>query len=175
MNLQNQSPTEIINWFSNNEPLSGYGKIVLGESLIKNGKSGEGIKLIKEGFVNADLSTNDLKYFRKKFKNILDKSDYINRADQYAWEGKNWDLKRIIRYLPSDYQLLYTARQILISRGYGVDEAIKQVPKNLKNDAGLKYDRLQWRRTNGRVDRSIEIINHIKNNKRYLVSPDQVL
>ncbi len=45
---------------------------------------------------------------------------------------KHWDLKRIIRYLPKDYQLLYTARQILISRGYGVDEAIKKVPQKLK-------------------------------------------
>ncbi|MDC3139441.1 lytic transglycosylase domain-containing protein [Candidatus Pelagibacter sp.] len=173
MNLQNHSPKEIINWFSNNEPLSGYGKMVLGESLIKIGKSGEGIKLIKEGFINADLSTNDLKYFRKKFKNILDTSDYISRADHYAWEGKSWDLKRIIRYLPSEYQLLYTARQILISRGYGVDDAIKKVPNNLKNDAGLKYDRLKWRRKKGRVDSSLEILNNIENTKEYLVRPDK--
>ena len=60
---------------------------MLGESLIKIGRSGEGIKLVKEGFVNADLNTNSLKYFRKRFKNILDTSDYIKRADYYAWEG----------------------------------------------------------------------------------------
>ena len=101
INLQNQSPTEIINWFQSNKPLSGYGKMMLGESFIKTGKSGDGIRLIKEGFINADLNTNNLKYFRKKFKNILDTSDYINRADYYAWEGKHWDLKRVIRYLPS--------------------------------------------------------------------------
>ena len=173
INLQNQSPSEIINWFTKNEPLSGYGKMMLGESLIKIGKSGEGIKLVKEGFVNADLNTNSLKYFRKKFKNILDTSDYIKRADYYAWEGKHWDLKRIIRYLPKDYQLLYTARQILISRGYGVDEAIKKVPQKLKNDPGLKYDRLKWRRKKGRVDSSLEILNDIQNTKEYLVRPDK--
>ena len=49
--------------------------MMLGESLIKTGKSGDGIRLIKEGFINADLNTNNLKYFRKKFKNILDTSD----------------------------------------------------------------------------------------------------
>ncbi len=173
INLQNQSPSEVINWLTKNEPLSGYGKIMLGESLIKIGRSGEGIKLVKEGFVNADLNTNNLKYFRKKFKNILDTSDYIKRADYYAWEGKHWDLKRIIRYLPKDYQLLYTARQILISRGYGVDEAIKKVPQKLKNDPGLKYDRLKWRRKKGRVDSSLEILNDIQNTKEYLVRPDK--
>ena len=173
INLQNHSSTEIINWFQSNEPLSGYGKMMLGESLIRVGKSGEGIKLVKEGFVNADLNTNSLKYFRKKFKNTLDTSDYIKRADYYAWEGKHWDLKRIIRYLPKDYQLLYTARQILISRGYGVDEAIKKVPQKLKNDPGLKYDRLKWRRKKGRVDSSLEILNDIQNTKKYLVRPDK--
>jgi len=159
--------------FQDNEPLSGYGKIMLGESFIKTGKSSDGIKLIKEGFINADLNTNNLKYFRKKFKNILDTSDYINRADYYAWEGKYWDLKRVIKYLPSDYQLLYTARQILISRGYGVDEAIKKVPKNFKNDAGLNYDRLKWRRKKGRVDSALEILNNVKNTEEYLVRPDK--
>ncbi len=173
INLNSQSPSEIINWLTKNEPLSGYGKMMLGESLIKIGRSGEGIKLIKEGFVNADLNTNNLKYFRKKFKNILDTSDYIKRADYYAWEGKHWDLKRIIRYLPKDYQLLYTARQILISRGYGVDEAIKKVPQKLKKDSGLKYDRLKWRRKKGRVDSSLEILNDIQNTKEYLVRPDK--
>ncbi len=173
INLQSHSPTEIINWFGSNEPLSGYGKMMLGESLIKTGKSGDGIRLIKEGFISADLNTNNLKYFRKKFKNILDTSDYINRADYYAWEGKHWDLKRVIRYLPNEYQLLYTARQILISRGYGVDEAIKKVPKSFKNDAGLNYDRLKWRRKKGRVDSSLEILNKVKNSDEYLVRPDK--
>ncbi len=173
INSQNQSASEIINWLTKNRPLSGYGKMMLGESLIEIGRSNEGIKLVKEGFVNADLSTNDLKYFRKKFKNVLNTSDYINRADYYAWEGKHWDLKRIIRYLPKDYQLLYTARQILISRGYGVDEAIKKVPQKFKNDPGLKYDRLKWRRKKGRVDSSLEILNDIQNTKKYLVRPDK--
>ncbi len=173
INLQNQSPTEIINWFQSNKPLSGYGKMMLGESLIKTGKSGDGIRLIKEGFINADLNTNNLKYFRKKFKKILDTSDYINRADYYAWEGKHWDLKKVIRYLPNEYQLLYTARQILISRGYGVDEAIKKVPKKFKNDAGLNYDRLKWRRKKGRVDSSLEILNKVKNTEEYLVRPNK--
>ncbi len=171
--LQNHSPTEIIKWFQTNEPLSGYGKMMLGESLIKAGKSYEGVKLIKKGFINADLNTSNLKYFRKKFKNILDTSDYVNRADYYAWEGKHWDLKRIIRYLPSEHQLLYTARHLLITRGYGVDEAIKKVPKNLKNDAGLNYDRLKWRRKKGRVDSSLEILNKIKNTEEYLIRPEK--
>ena len=79
----------------------------------------------------------------------------------------------MLRYLPKDYQLLYTARQILMSKSYGVDKAIKNVPSKFKNDAGLNYDRLKWRRKRGRVDGSLEILLKIKNDKKYLVRPDK--
>ncbi len=103
----------------------------------------------------------------------MNSNDYIKRADYLAWENKYWDLKRMLRYLPKDYQLLYTARQLLMSRSYGVDSAISNVPTSLKKDSGLNYDRLKWRRKRGRVDSSLEILLSIKNNKDYMVRPDK--
>jgi len=167
------SPKKIINWFGFNEPLSGYGKLILGESFMVTGSIEKGTKLIKEGWVTADLSRADMKFFRKKYKKYLTAADYIQRADYLAWENKYWDLKRMLRYLPKDYQLLYTARQVLMSKSYGVDKAIKNVPNKFKNDAGLNYDRLKWRRKRGRTDDSLEILLKIKNNKNYLVRPDK--
>ena len=164
---------KIINWFGGNEPHSGFGKMILGESYLLTGDKSKGINLIKEGWITAKLSKNDLKFFRKKFKKYLNSKDYIKRADYLAWNGKHWDLKRLTRYLPKDYELLYTARQILISKGYGVDQAIKNVPQKFKNDAGLNYDRLKWRRKKGRVDSSVEILLKIRNDKDYLVMPEK--
>ena len=166
-------PKKIINWFGPNEPLSGYGKMILGESLIAIGNVQKGKKLIKDGWITADLNRSNMKFFRKKYKEFLDSTDYIKRADYLAWENKYWDLKRMLRYLPKDYQLLYTARQILMSKSYGVDQAIKNIPNKLKNDAGLNYDRLKWRRKRGRIDDSLEILLKIKNEKNYLIRPDK--
>jgi soluble lytic murein transglycosylase len=173
MSLRNQSPNEIISWFNNNQPKSGFGEIILGESLLKLGNNEKGIALIKKGFIRADLTKNDLKFFRKKFKKYLSEEDYIKRADFLAWENKYWDLKRMLRYLPKNYQYLYTARHLLMSKSYGVDTAIKKVPSNLKSDPGLNYDRLKWRRKRGRVDSSLEILLNIKNNKEYMIRPDK--
>ena len=173
ISLNNQTPDEIINWFQKYKPISGFGEMMLGESLIKNGNKDKGLKLVKKGFIRADLSKGDLIYFRKKFKKYLSKDDYIKRADYLAWENKYWDLKRMLRYLPKDFQSLYTARQLLMTRGYGVDAAIKKVPQKLKNDPGLNYDRLKWRRKKGRVDSSLEILLKIKNTKDYMIRPDK--
>ena len=173
LSIKNISAKKIINWFKGTEPLSGYGKLILGESIIIEGNIPEGIKLIKEGWITADLSRSQMKIFRKNFKKYLTAEDYIKRADYLAWENKYWDLKRMLRYLPKDYELLYTARQILMSKSYGVDQAIKNVPNKFKNDAGLNYDRLKWRRKRGRIDSSLEILQKIKNDKDYLVRPDK--
>ena len=167
------SPKKIINWFGVEEPLSGYGMLVLGESFIQTGDSEKGIALIKRGWITAELSRDSMKSLSKKYRKYLDSKDYINRADYLAWENKYWDLKTMLPYLPKDYQLLYTARQILMSKSYGVDQAIKNVPQKFKNDAGLNHDRLKWRRKRGRIDSSLEILFSIKNDKDYLVRPDK--
>ena len=167
------SPKKIINWFGVDEPLSGYGMLVLGESFIQTGDNEKGIALIKRGWITAELSRANMKSLSKKYRKYLNSKDYVNRADYLAWENKYWDLKRMLPYLPKDYQLLYTARQILMSKSYGVDQAIKNVPQKFKNDAGLNHDRLKWRRKRGRIDSSLEILSSIKNNKDYLVRPDK--
>ena len=167
------SPNKIINWFGPNEPFSGFGKMILGESHIKKGNVEEGISLIKDGWITADLNRSNMKFYRNRYKKYLNANDYIKRADHLAWENKYWDLKRMLRYLPKDYELLYNARQILMSKSYGVDKAIQNVPDKLKNDAGLNYDRLKWRRKRGRVDSSLEILFKIKVDKDYLVRPDK--
>ena len=167
------SPKKIIKYFENEKPLSGYGEIILGESYIDVGETTIGISLIKNGWIKADLSKLELRSFRKKYKKYLNSDDHIKRADYLAWENKYWDLKRMLRYLPKDQQLLYTARQLLMSKSYGVDNAINKVPGYLKNDAGLNYDRLKWRRKRGRVDSSLEILKKIKNTQDYMVRPDK--
>jgi soluble lytic murein transglycosylase len=167
------TPSKVIDWFKYEAPLSGYGRMILGESYIITGKITEGTRLVKDGWVTADLSKSELKYFRKKFKKYLNVDDYVKRADYLAWNNKYWDLKRMLRYLPKNYELLYNARQLLMSKSYGVDTAISKVPAKFKNDAGLNYDRLKWRRKRGRIDDSAEILLKIKNTKDYLVRPDK--
>jgi soluble lytic murein transglycosylase len=156
--LENTSPKSIINWFDDNEPLSGTGKIKLGEAYLKVKEIEIGTKLIKSGWVTADLSKTDVRYYRKKFRRILNTSDHLKRADHLAWDNQYWDLKRMLPYLPKNEKLLYNARFILMTNSYGVDKAISDVPKELINDLGLQYNRLKWRTRRNRLEGSLEIL-----------------
>ena len=172
INLNSNSPNTVIGWFESSPPLSGFGKIKLGESYFLKGDFEKAEQFIKDGWINASLSSKDLRYLNKKYKKFLNSSDHLKRADYMAWEYKYWDLKRILRYLPKDYRALYNARQILMSNSYGVDDAISKVPNNLKSDIGLRYDRLKWRSRRGRTESSLEIIDQAPLNKDELVRAD---
>ncbi len=172
INLKTNSPASILRWFNKEDPFSSFGKIKLGEIYIQQGDKDLGAKLIKEGWIQAKLSKAQLRYLRKKYKKIITVEDNIKRADWHAWEGKHWDVQRMLRYLPKEETLLYKARQLLMSRSYGVDEAIKKVPARLKNDIGLQYDRLKWRRRRGRLDPSLEILFKVPNDPSKLKRPD---
>ena len=171
--LRNISPTSVINWFEKNPPLGGLGKIKLAEAFLDQGKTEEVKRLIKDGWVTAEIRKNDLGYYRAKFKKFLTSEDHLRRADYLAWEKKYWDLKRMLKYLPSDERALYNARQILMSNSYGVDNAISKVPEHLKNDPGLEFDRLRWRNRRGRLESSLEVLFKNSNRtERQMIRPD---
>ena len=80
LSTKNISPKKIVDWFGPNEPLSGFGKMILGESFILLGNIQEGSSLIKEGWVTAELNKSELRFYRKKFKKYLNnlfKSQYL--------------------------------------------------------------------------------------------------
>jgi soluble lytic murein transglycosylase len=170
--IQKTSPTEIIEWFTDQGPLSGTGKLKLSEAYLAINEDKLAYELIKDGWITADLTRNDLKYYARKYKKILNRTDHVKRADYLAWNSEYWDLKRMLPYLPKDLKLLYNARFVLMTHSYGVDKAISEVPENLKKDIGLQYDRLKWRNRRNRLDGSLEILNQAPLGEENLIRAD---
>ena len=172
INSKDVKTKDVIKFFEKVEPLSGYGKIMLGEAFLTKGEKQKAHDLISDGFKTANLSTEDHRYLNKKYKNLLTNDDYIERAKYLAWEQDFYELRRTLRYLPKGYKELYFARFALMTRSYGVDSAIAKVPPQFKNDIGLQFDRAKWRRKRGRYDSALEIINQLPQDPKLLVKPD---
>ncbi|MEY3824890.1 MAG: hypothetical protein RLZZ13_852, partial [Pseudomonadota bacterium] len=158
INFDNNTPSSIIEYFTNNPPLSGFGKLRLAEALLENNQAEKSKSLVKDGFKDAELSKNDLRYFSKIFKKFLTQEDFALRADYFAYEAKYQDLRDTIEYLNPDYQKLYNARAALFTKR-SADNLIAQVPQYLKEDPGLIYDRIKWRRKKARFDDALTLIN----------------
>ena len=91
------SPKKIIDWYGSSEPLSGFGRMILGESYTLTGNKEKGIQLIKKGWITAELTKSELRFYRttkrgRKSLEDLGKPELESQidwksSDKYAYDG----------------------------------------------------------------------------------------
>ena len=165
---------ELINYFKDQKPLTGWGKIYYGNSLLKKGNDALAELLIKEGYISGSFTRNEQKIIISKFKNFLTQEDHKKRINQLLWNGKYGTARSLVKYVEKDYQKLFEARIGLISFSGGVDQLISNVPDKLINNAGLQHDRLRWRIKKRKYDSAMSMMLEInKKDPSYLERPDK--
>ncbi len=137
---------KVVNWFKNNPPKTSKGKIDYLEALIKTGKVSDKKNRIKNIWINSNLTYKQQKYFVKKYSNFWNQTDNWKRFNRLIYEGKNISARRTLNRISGDLRKLGEARLGLSRRAGNVSILIKNVPTSLKNDPGLVYERMRWRR-----------------------------
>ena len=149
---------DIISYFKNNPPQTGWGKIYYGNALLNINELEKGKALIKDGYINGSLTRREQAQVIKKFKNLFNQEDHKKRINELLWDGKYRTASKLIKYVDKDYQKLFEARIGLISFAGGVDDLIAKVPKNLINHPGLIHDRIRWRVKKRKYDSALELL-----------------
>ena len=168
------SASDIINFFKENDVQSGIGKIHLGNAYVSIGKKDEGIKLIREGYIEGSFGKTEQKQIVIKFKSFLDIEHHKKRISNLLWNKQYRTAQRLIKYVDKDYQKLYEARIGLISFAGGVDQLIANVPNQLRNDSGLVHDRINWRIKKKKFSSALSLLQEInKNSSAELERPDK--
>ena len=141
-------------------PVSAMGHARYGEALLKSGHKEAGILSLRAIWVEGNFTKSQEKNFYKRHKKILSKKDHIDRLDRLIWEKRYYPAKRQIWKVDEDQRKLAIARIWLMRKEGNVDKAISEVPAHLKNDDRLMYERLRWRRTKGKIEGAIEILDN---------------
>ena len=149
---------DLINYFKNNPPQSGWGKIYYGNALLNIKEVEKGRDLIKDGYINGSLTRKEQTKIIKKFKNLFDQEDHKKRINELLWDGKYRTASKLIKHVDKDYQKLFEARIGLISFAGGVDDLIAKVPRQLSNHPGLVHDRIRWRVKKRKYDSALELL-----------------
>ncbi len=139
----------IIDWFGTRAPITELGYEKLAGALLRAGRTKDGEALVRRAWINGDFSKGHERAFYKKFRKYLTLADNRLRADRLLWDGKYWPAQRMIYRVDSKYAKLIQARSSLRHMRGNVDYLVAQVPRNLRNDPGLIYERLRWRRKKG--------------------------
>ena len=137
---------EVLEWYSINKPITVKGSIDHLEHKLLNGFTENKIQMIRDIWVNKNLTYKQQRYFIKKYNKYWTNEDNWKRFDRLMWEGKTVSAKRTLLRIKGDYRKLGEARLALSSRAGNVSSLIKKVPNYLKNDPGLIYERMRWRR-----------------------------
>jgi len=164
---------DVIDWFEKFPPMTGKGAIDFLEFSLKNENKSKKAQMIKDVWVNANLTFKDQKYFIKKYKNYWNQEDNWKRFDRLMAEGKYSSARRALNRVKGDLRALGEARLGLSRRAGNVETLISQVPFKLKNDPGLIYERMRWRRK-AKLDTAADLLlnppTEIKNVRNWWIN-----
>lgn len=147
-------------WFARHPPLTGPGRWRLAEAMLATGDEMEAVALLRRAWVDGDFTLSQERQFLKRHRKRLRAEDHVARLDRLLWERKRRAAQRMLRRVDPGHRALGIARLRLMVRAPGVDAAIAKVPPALRNDPGLWYERLRWRRRKGRDEAARAILDN---------------
>jgi soluble lytic murein transglycosylase len=139
-------------FFADRAPLTTRGRIRYAQALFQAGADDEAVALIRRAWVEGDFSAREDRRFAAQYGRHLRQQDHIARLDSLLWDQRRTSATRMLERVPAGYRRLAEARMTLQRRGGKVDRAIEAVPAALRDDPGLAYDRLRWRRQHRQYD-----------------------
>ncbi len=143
---KNTERKKIINWFKNNPPLTSKGSIDYLEAQIKEQSIFNKSEMIRDIWINKNLTSSQQKYFIRKYSNFWTQQDNWKRFNRLMVEGKEFSARKTLNRVKGDLRKLGEARLNLSRRSPNVSKYINDVPLHLIDDSDLVYERMRWRR-----------------------------
>ena len=141
---------EVLEWYRWRDPVSREGRLRYADILLGIGKEAQAAALVRQEWIEGTFSARKLRDTYRRYRALLRPQDHLARLDRLVWDGHARSARRMYRYVDQEFQHLAEARLALRARAGGVDRAIRRVPRALRADPGLIYERLRWRRAKGR-------------------------
>lgn len=149
---------KVIAWFAERQPLTGYGRMRLAEALLRIGNRTDGVALLRKSWVENGFGEREARDVLRQHGDLLRGQDHVDRLDRMLWEGRRGGVPAMLKLVPKDMALLAEARVALQSFAPDVQGRIAKTPRALRDDPGLVYDRIRWRRAKGLNEETWELL-----------------
>jgi len=144
-------------YFAVKMPQTGTGSLRLAEAYAAQGRASEARLEAIRAWTTMSLKEHEERALYAKYKGALSRQNE-RRLDNLLWRGLTREAERMLDRVPQDKIKLAKARISLQRASKAVDADINAVPERLLGDAGLSYDRFQWRVKKGRWDDAQEFL-----------------
>lgn len=160
-------PGEVLAWFGDKAPLTSDGMTRLGAALLATGNEAKGRAQLRKAWIEGNFGTKQEKTFFERYPEYLSREDHLARLDRLVWEGREDPAKRMFPRVDAAHRALAESR-LALRRGSGsADQAVNHVPRELRKDQGLLYERLRWRRLKGMDEAALELLPEIPDKPKF--------
>lgn len=164
------TPTaQVIAWFDSRPPTTADGGQAFARALFAAGRDEQAVKVVRDTWVEQSFGAIQEKQFLALFGEHLRYEDHWRRLDRLLWDRQETSVQRMVLKVDAGHRALAQARLALQSGKANPEPLIAAVPAALRDDPGLIYERVKWRRQKDLDEEALDLLNHPSRNK---VRPD---
>lgn len=153
-----RSPDRVIAFFDRHPPLSPTGRIALARAYLEQGDRTKAKETARSAWIDTDFWGNLDREFLRILGPLLTADDQYARADRLVWDGRYDEARALLPRLSPPHAALISARLVLATRQGDADAAVAAVPASLRDDPGLVFERIRWRRRAGLDASAIQLL-----------------
>ena len=164
------TPTaQVLGWFDHHKPTTADGGMAYARSLFAVGRAEQAVQVVRDTWVELSFGALQERQYLNLFGEHLRYEDHWRRLDRLLWDRQETSVRRMILKVDAGHRSLAQARLALQNDKSNPEPLLQAVPANLRDDPGLIFDRVRWRRQNDLDDEAIDLLSHPSRNK---VRPD---
>ena len=166
-----QTPAaQVLAWFQNHPPQTADGGMALAKAYAALGQPEKSVDVARTTWIETNFGGVQERQFLAQFGAVLRPEDHWRRLDRLLWDKQLTNAREMMLRVDAPHRQLAQARIALQEDKGGADGAVASVPVQLRDDPGLIYDRVRWRRSQENMDeQAIDLLSHPARNQ---VRPD---
>ncbi len=135
---------EVLAFFDGADAQTPVGALRLAAALRARGAHGDARAQIERAWMSMSMTPGEQEAFEARHRGVISPL-HAERLDALLWMGKHSEARRLFPKVDAGRRALAEARMGLRGDWPGVDHLIDAVPKHLRDDPGLAYERFRWR------------------------------
>ncbi|MGJ8603206.1 MAG: lytic transglycosylase domain-containing protein [Marivita sp.] len=166
------APADVIRaFYADHVPETGAGALSLARALLTADDRPAAEAVILRAWQSLTLTAEEQAAFLSAHADLL-ASQLTRRLDTMLWEGRISNARAMLPLVDDGWRALAEARLALRVDAAGVDTLIDAIPAALSADAGLAFERFNWRMRKGRTEDAVELLLARSKSRDTLGRPD---
>ena len=156
---ENYPATSALQWFDAYPPVTARGLDLYVIAALSAGQTDKARQVANKFWPQVSMKSDEQAALYSRYRSILSADSQRRRIDYLLFRDKNQDAKALAKMMGQGYPTLVDARIQLEADTRSAQAVLALVPGNLRNDPGLQFERLRWRRKKDEDAGALEILN----------------